>query len=133
MPKNRPGRIKYVTATKACVHGDLVVENGIVGVAVKQQSPAWNAAFATVKNISIGENFALINKGIVEVPLTAIAGGAPTKGVPVYIVPASNAVTLTATAGNSPVGRVAELASERGGRSTHVRIDLDDKGDITRP
>jgi predicted RecA/RadA family phage recombinase len=127
MPKNRPGRIKYETATKTTTHGAACIENNHVGVAVKQKSPKWDDAFSTVTTIAIGEQFAIINKGIVEVPTTGLGGAV--KGQAVYITAATNALTLT-SAGNVAFGRVAELPSERGGRATHLRVDLDDKDSI---
>jgi predicted RecA/RadA family phage recombinase len=124
MPKNRPGRIKYVTATKTTTHGQACVESNIAGVAVRQVSPHWSDAYSSVTTIAIGEKFAIINKGIVEVPNTPIS--AAVKGDPIYIVAATNA--LTTTVGTNPkFGRVAEVASERGGRAGYVRIDLDSK------
>jgi hypothetical protein len=115
--------MKYVTATKTVNHGDPVVESGIVGVAVKQKAAASGAGAGTPqKQIAIGEKFAIISKGIVEVLNVASA----VKGSPIYIVAASNALTLTA-AGNVKFGMCVELPSERGGRSTHMRVDLDAK------
>lgn len=128
MPKNRPGRIKYVTATKATTHGAPVIEDHFVGVAVKTQSPHWDTAFADLAAIAVDEEFSIITKGIVEVPITGIDGAG--KGDPIYITDASNALGTSGGGGKSAYGRVAEVAGERGGRATHVRVDLDAKDSI---
>jgi|GraSoiStandDraft_46_1057282.scaffolds.fasta_scaffold384236_1 predicted RecA/RadA family phage recombinase len=122
MPKNRPGRIHYTTATAVHVHGDPVRYDGFSGVAIKQKAVPHTSAAGTVqKQIQIGENFAMIVKGIVEVPTVSGA----TKGALVYIS-AANALSTT-SGGNSAFGRVAEVAGERGLASGFQRIDLDTK------
>jgi hypothetical protein len=127
MPKNRPGNIKYVTATKAVKHDLPVTELGIVGVAVKQKAVASGQGATGRQDIAIGEPFAIISKGLVEVPIAA-PGVNATKGAPVYITAATNALTLTGPSSASVLkfGRCVEVAGERGGRTTHMRVDLDD-------
>jgi hypothetical protein len=122
MPYERPGAGYYATATKVVNHSAPVTEDGVVGVAVKQKAPKWDAGSATQAQIAIGESFHIRTKGIKQVPFVAGA----TKGVPVYIVAASNALTLTA-AGNLKYGRVVSLPGERGTPSGYMRVDLDAK------
>jgi predicted RecA/RadA family phage recombinase len=131
MPYNRPGKILYATATKAVNHGAPVVELGLVGVAVKQQAPAFGIGPQTnpaLVAIAIGEKFAIISKGIVEVPVTGATGtiSSPTKGDAVYITAADNTLSKTASA-NVKFGRIVEVAGERGTRTGYCRIDLDQK------
>ena len=126
MPKNRPGLIKYVTATKATTHDAPVSENNIVGVAVKQKAVASGQGAAGRQNIAVGEQFAIISKGLVEVP---VGGLTVAKGTPIYITVASNTLTTTGPAAygtTNKFGRVVEVPGERGGRTTHMRVDLDD-------
>lgn len=123
MPYNRPGKMHYAVATKTVVHGESVTEAGVVGTAVKQQlapfgtGPASNAALKTVQ---IGESFAIITKGIVEVA----AVGSPVVGDPIYIVAADNTLTKTASA-NFKYGRIAEIAGSRGTPTGRMRVNLD--------
>lgn len=129
MPKNRPGRIKYVTATKTTTHGAPCAESNFVGVAVKQTAPSWSTAYSAQQTIAIGEKFAIIAKGYVEVD-SAIAGLAgAVKGDTVWINNTNNALTLTDPgAGNGrKYGRVSELAGQRGGATNRLRVDLDSK------
>jgi predicted RecA/RadA family phage recombinase len=127
MPYNRPGRSYPTVATQAWVHGLPCIEQGVPGVAVKQQEPGFGIgpAFTGVtpnvafKAIAIGEKFLIIDKGIVQVP--TVAGFA--KGDTIYITTAG---VLTETAsGNSKFGKVVEVAGERGTPTGYVRIDLD--------
>jgi hypothetical protein len=129
MPKNRPGRIKYVTATKTTTHGNPCVEVNFCGVAVKQVPPSWSTAYSAQQTIAIGEKFAIIAKGIVEVD-SAIAGlSGAVKGDTVWINNTNNALTLTdpGSGNGRKYGRVAGLAGERGGASNRLRVDLDSK------
>lgn len=129
MPYQRPGNGKYVTNASggAINHGAPVLVSNYVGVAVKQKAPAVTDALATHKQIANGEDFFLITKGEVQVANTGIA--AAVKGDAIYIVPATNALTTTATA-NTKFGRVAEVAGKRGVPTGKVRIDLDAKDSI---
>jgi hypothetical protein len=113
----------YVTAaTKAVNHGDPCVENGVVGVAVKQKAPAASAGTGTPqKQVAIGEPFAIISKGIVQVA----NGISAVKGSPVYIVAATNVLTLTS--GNPKFGLCVEIAGQRGTPTAKMRVDLDKK------
>ena len=130
MPVNRPGLMKYVTATKAVDHGKPCVESGIVGVAVKQKVvPSGAASGSAQKNIGIGEQFAIISKGLVQVPVV----GSPVKGTPVYMTAATNALTLTGPAAPPTTlkfGMVTELPGERGCPAGFMRVDLDAKDAI---
>lgn len=115
--------MKYVTATKAVWHGYPATESGFVGVAVKQKAPSAGAASGTPQHqIAIAEDFALITKGVVQVPV--IAGAAV--GDAIYIVAASNTLTETA-GGNVKFGQVTALAGQQGTPVGYMRIDLDAK------
>jgi len=123
MPYKRPGNMKYVTATKAVMHGDPCVEENWTGVAVKQKAPSASAGSGTPqKQVAVGENFAIINKGIVLVH--SIIGAA--RGTLIYITAATNALT-TSAGGNVVYGRIVELGGERGTPAGKMRVDLDSK------
>lgn len=128
MPYNRPGKFYYTTATKAVVHGEACIENGVSGVAVKQKvapfgtGPATNAALVTVQ---IGEDFGIIDKGIVQVAAVAT----PAKGDAIYITAATNVLTKTASA-NVKYGVVVEIAGQRGCPTGRMRVDLDLKATL---
>jgi hypothetical protein len=125
----------YATATKAVLHGAPCVENGVVGVAVKQKGVASDLGLGTAPNftakqIAIGEKFAIISKGIVQVPVV----GTPAKGAPVFLTASSNALTLTGPADQTATfkyGRVVELPADgRGVPAGQMRVDLDKKDSI---
>jgi len=133
MPYNRPGRMFYTTATKAVNHGQPVVEQGVPGVSVKQKSAGSGAGSGTPqKQIAIGEKFAIITKGVVEVVNTGAGVAAAVPGTPIYIIAASNLLTTTSTS-NVKYGMLIENESsvatnrggERGVRTGFCRIDLD--------
>jgi 3D (Asp-Asp-Asp) domain-containing protein len=121
MPKDVRTTGYYATATKLVNHGDPCIEGGVAGIALKQQSPGWQTAFADVKKIQIGEPFLIREKGRVEV---ATLGGA-VKGQSVFITPATNALTLTGTAPAIPFGKVVELAGQRGTPTGRMMVDLE--------
>lgn len=135
MPYNRPGLMVLIpAATKAVVHGAPVIELNFPGVAVKQSLPPFGTgpAFSSpgvvntaLNTVQVGEQFSIITKGIVEVPVGSLT---PAKGDPVYIVTSSNALAATSNSGANPkFGRVVEIAGQRGLRTGWVRIDLDHK------
>lgn len=121
----RPGRAKYVVATKATAHKAPSTEAGFTGVAIKQKAAPWSAGLVAPGLIAIGEQFVMRVRGQHEFPNTGIAAG--TLGQAVYIVAATNALTLTAT-GNVPFGYIAELpGSSRSVPTGRVRIDIERK------
>lgn len=131
MPYERPGEGFYATATKACSHGQLVVEDNVVGVAIKQKANAWDAPLAGRDDIAIGEAFHIRTKGIKQIDFVTGA----VKGSPVYINATNNAVTLTDPgAGNGRrAGRVVEIQGQRGTPTGKMRVDLDLKDSIAAP
>src|SRR4051794_20412152 len=110
MPYNRPGNIFYTRATKAVLHGRPTIEEGVAGVAVKQKEAAYGAAIADLDRVLVNEDFAIICKGIVQVP--EVAGFAV--GDMVHITVADNTLTETSAAGTRVFGRVVEIEGERG-------------------
>lgn len=124
MPYNRPGPGVYVTnGGSAIQHGQPVIQNNFVGVAVKQQTRSWMDGYSIQKQIDANEPYFLITKGVVQVPDTGVTS--PTKGDAVYITSA-NALTKTSTS-NTKFGRIVSVESERGTPATSLRIDLDAK------
>jgi hypothetical protein len=133
MPYNRPGQIFYTTNASGgnIAHNSPVLSGGRVGVAIKQKATDPTAGLVNPAQIANGEAFAMVVKGVVQVPVTGITS--PAVGDPVYIVASSNALTKTAGTGgaNKPFGRITELAGTRGTPTGQVRIDLDAKDSIT--
>lgn len=126
MPYNaEPGEVAYVVFSKACNHGDLVTEQGFVGVAVKQQTPAADAPRTTRNQIAINESGLLLTSKVAEVPAASLPGVA--KGALVYVATADNSLSTVAGAGKLVAGKVASLAGERGTPTDKVRINLRQK------
>lgn len=123
MPKNRPGRIYYDTAATTHLHGAPVVYHGFAGIAVKQKhvSHTEGTGDNVQTTIQNGEDFAIIVKGVVEVP--TVSGAA--KGDLLYIT--SGHVLTESSGGNTAFGRVTEVAGERGTATGYQRVDLDHK------
>lgn len=123
MPYERPGQGHYTTATKATTHNALVVEDAVVGIAVKQKSVSWQAGLSAQNQIAIGEAFHIRTKGVRQVPFVAGC----VKGTPLYIVTATNAATTTAQTAPTgyKVGRVVEVQGQRGTPTGQMRVDLD--------
>jgi hypothetical protein len=123
MPYERPGQGHYTTATKATTHGALVVEDSVVGIAIKQKAVSWQAGLAAQNQIGIGEAFHIRTKGVRQVPF--LAGSV--KGTSLYIITATN--VLTASAQTAPtgykVGKVVEVQGQRGTPTGFMRVDLD--------
>jgi hypothetical protein len=135
MPYNaEPGDVAYVTFSKACTHGDLVTEQGFVGVAVKQETPSQDTPRNQRNAIAVSEAGLLLISKVAEVPASAPIA-APAKGLMVYIKAADNTIHLAAdaltggvlNAGFLIVGRVCSLPGERGTPSNIVRINLRQK------
>lgn len=125
MPYSRPGKMYYTTATKAVNHGDPVIEDNVPGTAVKQTRPSSGAASGTPqKQIAIGEKFAIISKGVVQVTNAGSGVAAAAVGTGIYIIAASNLLTTTAS-GNVKYGMLVEKAGTRGCPTGQCRIDLD--------
>lgn len=124
MPEVRPGQVHYTVATKAVNHGAPCTEDGFVGIAIKQvAAPAGTGLGATaITQVAVAEAFIIQIKGRVYVP----NGISAVKGSPIYIVAASNALTLTA-GGNLKFGRCTEVAGTRGVGAGQMRVDLDAK------
>lgn len=121
----RPGAAKYLTATKATNHKAACTELGFTGVAIKQRAKPWSEGYTNPGVIAIGEQFVMRVRGQHEFPNTGISGA--TQGQAVYIVAATNALTLTAS-GNVPFGYVAELpGGNRGVPTGRLRIDIERK------
>src|SRR4051794_23945079 len=114
----RPGRGHYVTASRALVHGDLVVQNGWAGSAIKQAAYAADSARGPGRqSIAIGERFFVRIKGDAEAETGTGKQGngiaAAATGATVYIADGTGAdahgLLFTATAaGRVKLGRVSD-------------------------
>jgi hypothetical protein len=101
-------------AHKACVHGQIVTEQGFVGAAFKTAQPAWNVLPAAADDIATTEEFVIQLGGTLEAPVTGgMASAAVGDGV--YIDPANNALTRVVTGGATRlrVGRITEIDVSR--------------------
>ncbi len=128
MTYERPGQGHYSAATKITNHGAPCVEDSIVGVAIKQKASKWDAGLVGRNQVAIGEQFHIRTKGIRQVPFVTGA----VKGSAIYIVTATNALTLTAQTAPTgyKYGKVVEVQGQRGTPSGFMRVDLDQKDSI---
>lgn len=126
MPYNaEPGRVKYVTASADVRHGAVAADDGYVGTAVKQATPAADGLRADRNLIKAGEAYILIVKETIEVPNTGLTS--LVKGDLVYINTTTNALAAASGAGLVPLGKIASLPGERGTPAATLRVDLDFK------
>ena len=123
MPYERPGEGYYAIATKVTPHGAACVEDGIVGVAIKQKAASWQANLAAQNSIAIGEAFHIRTKGVRQIAFVASC----VKGDMLWIVKASNVVQRTATGAGLgyKLGLVVEIQGQRGTPTGFMRVDLD--------
>jgi len=127
MPYNaEPGQVAYVTFAKACVHGDLVAEEGFVGVAFKQQTPSAETGRWDRSKIAAGEQGILLIDRVCEAPAAGALSGV-SKGALVYVDPSDNSLATEAAEGLLVAGKVASLPGERGTPADKVRINLRQK------
>lgn len=127
MPYAGPGKVHDVIATKACVHGQIVVEEKRVGRAFKntQLGAFVDPTLAAATAIPIGETMSIITGGRMEAPRTG-ALAAAVAGDTVFIKASDNSLALTntgATATWYPVGVVDHIDTDRS--PSVLRIDAD--------
>lgn len=122
-----------LTANALLTHGVPHYQAGVAGVPVKQDNPKTLDSLAARTQIASGVKYFLRTKGEAEVDNTTLAGA--TVGQAVYIVRATDALTLTAGGAglNLPFGRVSSLAGGFGTPTGKLRIDMDLKDTITVP
>ncbi len=121
MPYNAPGiRHEVDNAVKACVHGQIVEEDGFIGAAFKTVQPdRWTkpgTAVGQAQHIPVNEDFTIMIGGIQEAPATGNLATAVI-GSDIYINSTDNTLGLAAqglTTGNlnatwRPVGKVTEI------------------------
>lgn len=118
--KEMAGRVYYATASKEVEHGAPAEEDNFGGIAIKQQARDYDAASPAYKTIAVGEDFAILVRGEVEIAADHA------NGTLLYIDPDDNTVTETST-NNVVLGRVTNVAGERGTPAGHIRVNLDIK------
>lgn len=132
MPYLRPGIVSYHTCTKQVTHGNPCIEDGVAGIAVKQQEQSWTLGIANRNVILVGEAFAILHQGVAQVASSLLASAA--KGDAVYITPATNALTRNtapASATNVAFGRITSVAGDnRGTPSGFIRIDMSARDNV---
>lgn len=99
-------------ATKACRHGQIVVEDGFIGSAFKVAQPDRFVRPVDAQDIAVGEEFEIQLGGIHEAP-AAGALAALDVGDGVWIDPADNSLEAAAAAGLLPVGIITEVDGSR--------------------
>lgn len=127
MPMQAPGARHTVdNAVKACVHGQIVTEDGFVGSAFKVTQPDRFVRPADADDIAVGEDFEIQLGGIGEAPATG-AIAALGVGDDVYITIADNVLVPAATA---LTAGALEAAYRKVGKVTEV--DLTRNPDVLR-
>lgn len=112
MPYEGLGARHTAVATKACTHGQIVVEDGFVGSAFKTEQVDRFTRPADAQAIAIAEEFEIQLGGVHEAPLSG-AIAALGVGDAVYITEADNSLVAAAGAGIVPVGRITEVDTSR--------------------
>lgn len=112
MAHNAPGARHTAVATKACVHGQIVEEDGFVGTAFKVAQVDRFVRPADARDIAIGEEFEILVGGIHE---ANAAGAIAAAGVDdlIWIDPADNSLEVAVANGRLPVGVVTEVDLSR--------------------
>lgn len=129
MPAQGPGlRKNEVTATKAVLHGDPVIEGNVPGIAFKnKQLDAYVDPSATAaRQIAIGEVFTIMIGGVVEVRAAVITGGlaAAPAGTRLWIDPTDNTLEPAVNEDGVKFGVVHSVDTARG--IAHVNTNLRD-------
>lgn len=141
MPYQTPG-LRYVVpgspSHKACSHGQIVTENGLVGSAFKTKQATWNTLPAAADDIAVDEEFVLELMGIQEAPMTGDLADVALSGAKseVYIRVADNVLFEGSTAatvfGTAPVlaagilkvGKVVEIDTSRNPDVCRIHLGL---------
>lgn len=112
MPYEGLGVRHTATATKACAHGQIVVEDNFVGTAFKaEQVDRWTRP-SDAQDIDVGEEFEVQVGGVHEAPLAG-AIAALDVGDPVFIDETDNSLEAAGGAGLLPVGLITEVDASR--------------------
>jgi hypothetical protein len=136
MPEVRPGEVHYAKrggAAPTIKHGQPILQDGFAGIALKQQAyPAGTGlGAAAITDIVANENYIVQIKGRVYIAqtVTGLVGGtalAMAKGDTLYVSDAGVvAKTGPVSATVAKLGRVTEVAPERGVGAGMARVDLD--------
>jgi hypothetical protein len=129
MPEHADNEVERIFsgAIRRRQHGEPAADEGRVGTAIKTKTPAADTPRATFRRSAVGEPYNMIvHGGIISVPLAGLE--AAVHGDLVYITTATNALSLNNPgAGRQVLGKVVELAGERGGPLDRLRVDLDEK------
>lgn len=112
MPYEAPGARHTAIATKACRHGQIVVEDGFVGSAFKTEQVDRFTLPADAQDIAIGEEFEIQVGGVHEAPLAG-AVAALDVGDKVFIDTTDNSLEVAAGANLLPVGLIDEVDTSR--------------------
>ncbi len=124
MPDTRPGRGKYVIATKAVLHGAACVEKKFAGISIKQVTAPAGTGLGSVliSTVQVGERFFISTKGAVVI---ANPGAMFAEGDPVYIRESDNVLQSASGGGIVKFGRASDIAPTQGVPTGFMRVDLD--------
>lgn len=135
MPYEAPGaRHSVDAAVKACVHGQIVEEDGFVGSAFKVAQPDRFVRPADADDIAVGEDLEIQLGGIAETPATGNLAAAVV-GTDIYIRVADNVLGVAAqgitagalTAGWRKVGKVTEIDLSRNPDVLRINTNVTDQ------
>lgn len=128
MPEQGPGlRKNDAVATKAVLHGDPCIENGVPGVAFKnaQLGTFVDPSVAGARTVAVNEKFTIQIGGKIFVRTALLNGGlgAFPEGTKCYIKTADNTIDPAAT-GAVKFGVVQKVDTARGG--VYINTNLRD-------
>lgn len=125
MPAHAPSEIASpIVFTKDTPHGSPCIEVGIPGIAMKQAQPApyTDPTSNAATHIAVGESGGIVYTGEVEV--TDWDESNTDVGDAVYIITATNVLTLSSNSGaNPPYGRIVRI--DGGPTPDRLTISLD--------
>lgn len=129
-PAIAPGVIHKATATKEVLHGAPCIEDHFPGLAFKTKQEPWAGVTSTdLQTIAVGEDFNIVGGG--KAMGVAKPGGAAV-GDPVWINEATNALSLSDTAGTNEVQVLTftTTGSVQIGGTTQISFDGETSGNI---
>ena len=112
MPYEGLGVRHTAVATKACVHGQIVEEDGFVGSAFKVDQVDRFVRPEDAQDIAVDEEFEIQLGGVHEAQLAGAIAAAGV-GDRIWIDPVDNSLEVASAAGRLPVGVITEVDASR--------------------
>lgn len=124
MSYERPGRGLDLIANALLTHDTPHYQAGASGVVIKQDNPKTLDSLTARAQVASGVKYFLRTRGVTEQATQAGLSGA-TVGAPVYITKATDALSVTPSAGaNVPFGRVHQIAGAFGVPTGRIQINM---------